>query len=43
MTAYALAELERGSDSFSATLSWAQLPLVAGVITGIGTILSRRL
>ncbi|MEU4014304.1 hypothetical protein AB0E56_03475 [Microbacterium sp. NPDC028030] len=41
-TVFALVGLEWGSDAFDATLAWAQAPLIAGVVVGIGAILLRR-
>lgn len=38
MTAYALVGMERGSTFFTATLLWAQVFLMAGVVIGVGAV-----
>lgn len=38
MTAFALVGLERGSSLFTATLLWAQVFLMAGVVIGVGAV-----
>lgn len=42
MTVYALVGLDRGSSSFNATLLWAQVSLIAGVVIGVSAIILRR-
>lgn len=42
MTVYALVGLERGSSAYSATLLWAQVSLIAGVVIGVGAIILRK-